>query len=86
VNLWSGLIAYKFLDKKPGIHEYQQKPLSENIVLIGLQICDVAGLVALSFILQPIIIRSRISNLPLHPPYSQMCCYGLVIFLCHISI
>lgn len=34
VNLWSGLIAYKFLDKKPGIHEYQQKPLSENIVLI----------------------------------------------------
>ena len=43
-----------------------------------LQICDVADLVAVSFILPLIFIRSRMIHLPLNPPYSQMCCYGLV--------
>ena len=45
-----------------------------------LQICDVADLVALYFILPLMIIRSRIFVLPLNPPYSQMCCYGLVFY------
>ena len=45
----------------------------------GLQICDVADLVAQSFILLQMLIRSRMLHLPLNPPYSQMCCYGLVI-------
>ena len=45
-----------------------------------LQICDVADLVAVSFILPLIFIRSRMFHLPLNPSYSQMCCYGLVLF------
>jgi len=45
-----------------------------------LQIGDVAGLVALTFILQPMFIGSRMFLLPLHPPYPPMCCYGLVIY------
>ncbi len=32
-NLWAGLIAYKFLDKKPSIQEYQPRYLSSNIEL-----------------------------------------------------
>jgi hypothetical protein len=43
-----------------------------------LQICDVADLEAISFILQPMFIRSRMFQLTLNPPYPQMCCYGLV--------
>ncbi|WP_165778153.1 hypothetical protein [Raineya orbicola] len=49
-----------------------------NIAGNGLQICDVAGLEAVSFILPQKFIRSRMFLLPLNPPYPQMCCYGLV--------
>jgi hypothetical protein len=31
VNLWSAIIVYKFLDKKPSIEELQEKKLSVNI-------------------------------------------------------
>ena len=43
------------------------------------QICDVADLEALSFILPPMFINSKMFQLPINPPYSQICCYGLVI-------
>lgn len=33
VNLWSAIIAYKFLDKKPCIEEFQEKKLLPNIEL-----------------------------------------------------
>lgn len=33
VNLWSGIIAYKFLDKKPSICDFQDKNLIPNIEL-----------------------------------------------------
>ena len=44
----------------------------------GLQICDVAVLVALYCILPIMFISERMFDLPLNPPYSQMCCYVLV--------
>jgi hypothetical protein len=33
VNLWSGIIAYKFLDKKPTIRDFQEKNLLTNFEL-----------------------------------------------------
>ncbi|GAB4346972.1 MAG: hypothetical protein OHK0038_27040 [Flammeovirgaceae bacterium] len=33
VNLWAGIIAYKFLDKKPSIRDFQDKSLTSNIKL-----------------------------------------------------
>jgi len=41
---------------------------SGSLTYNGLQICDVAGLVALSYILQPMFFRSRMFLLPLNPP------------------
>jgi hypothetical protein len=47
----------------------------------GLQICDVANLETGTFILLPIVDRSRMFQLPLSPPYSKMSCYGLVVII-----
>ena len=44
----------------------------------GWQICDVADLVEVFFILPKMFIRSRMYFLLPNPPYSQICCYGLV--------
>jgi len=52
----------------------------------GLQICDLAGLKAVSFILPEKFIRSRMFLLLLNPPYPQMCCYGLVYLSADIHI
>jgi len=49
-----------------------------KITYNGLQICDVADLEALIFNLWLMFIRCRMFQIPLSPPYSQMCCYGLV--------
>jgi hypothetical protein len=50
-----------------------------------LHIGDVADLVAVFFILPQMFIRSRMFLLPLNPPYSQMCCYGLVLIFASFS-
>lgn len=47
----------------------------------GRQICDVADLIEISFNLQPMFIRSRMFQLKLNPPYTQMCWLIIPLFL-----
>ena len=50
-----------------------------------LQVCDVADLEAVSIILPQMFIGSRMSLLPLNPPYPQMCCYAMPIWLYFVT-